>query len=155
MVSFSIAVISLCENGVGLNSLLDTFSAARGEINFVVASCVKLLVMDVSVFGFLTIGILDAYLLEDSGVPSVVATRPLIFANELAVGAWSRDEDGTRSFSDALAVGLLIVGLLINGPRVPIDGALPSVTRALRPKLLTSEKDTAFSLAVVASAVWV
>ena len=144
MVSFSIVVISLGEKGVGLNGLLDAFSAARGEVNFVAASCARLLVMDVSVFGFLATGILDAYLLspEDSTVPSVVATRPFIFANELAVGACNRDEDGT----------LLIAGLLIIGPRVPIDDALPSVIRALRPMLLASE-DGAFSLAVVACAV--
>jgi len=109
--------------------------------------------MDVSVFGFLTTGILDAYLLSpgDPTVPSVVAMRVFIFANELAVGACNRDEDGTRSFSDTLALGLLIVGLLIN-PRVPIDDALPSVARALRPMLLTSE-DGAFSLTVVACVV--
>ena len=97
--------------------------------------------MEVRVFCFLTTGILDTRLLslKDSVVPGAVTMRPFIFANELAVGASSRDEDGIRSLSETFAPKPPMDDPLVNAP---VD-ALPS----LRPMLLTSEKDK-FSLEI-------
>ena len=127
------------ENDVGLNGLVNIFPGVKGEDGF---TCARLLVMELRAFCFLTTGILDTCFVspKDSVVPSVVAMRPFIFANELAVGASNRDEDGTCSLSEIFAPKLPIADPPpVNDPGAPIDDALPSVIGVLRPMLLTSE----------------
>ena len=140
MISFTIAVTLPGENDAGLNGLVNIFPGVKGEGDFEWA---KLLVMEVRVFCFLTTGIFDTCLLspKDSTLPGVVGMRPFIFANELAVGASNRDEDGTCSFSETFARKLPMVDPPVNDPGAPIDDALPSVIGVLRPMLLTSGKD--------------